>query len=155
MQTILDNNINIVSISSTGLLMHSDCIKPFFSPNGRYIAFWAQDYDSISDIFLNTYHLYIKDTLTNILELVDTGNGNSPVLNDSYSYQASFSPDSSKLLFLTTSTNLILDDSLYSTTPNTNYRWYVKDIVTNEIQRVIEDSGIYGNRNDFALLLVG
>lgn len=153
MQTILDNNINIVSISSTGLLMHSDCIKPFFSPNGRYIAFWAQDYDSISDIFLNTYHLYIKDTLTNILELVDTGNGNSPVLNDSYSYQASFSPDSSKLLFLTTSTNLILDDSLYSTTPNTNYRWYVKDIVTNEIQRVIEDSGIYGNRNDFAQAL--
>ncbi len=133
--------------------MHSDCINPFFSPNGRYIAFWSQDYDSISDIFLNTYHLYIKDTLTNILELVDTGNGNSPVLNDSYSYQASFSPDSSKLLFLTTSTNLIIDDSLYSSTPNTNYRWYVKDIVTNEIQRVIEDSGIYGNRNDFAQAL--
>lgn len=153
MQTILDNNINIVSISSTGLLMHSDCINPFFSPNGRYIAFWSQDYDSISDIFLNTYHLYIKDTLTNILTLVDTGNGNSPVLNNSYSYTASFSPDSSRILFLTTSTNLIIDDSLYSSTPNTNYRWYVRTIDSDAIQRVIEDSGVYGNKYDFAQAL--
>ena len=89
----------------------------------------------------------------NILILVDTGNGHSPVLNDSYSYQASFSPDSSQILFLTTSTNLISSDPINTTNPDTHYRWYVKDIVTSDIQRVIEDNGIYGNQYDFAQAL--
>lgn len=153
MQEILQGTINIVSTTDNGLLLNSNCIRPFFSPNGRYIAFWNQDYNNITDVFLNTYHLYIKDIFMNILILVDTGNGHSPVLNDSYSYQASFSPDSSQILFLTTSTNLISADPIHTTNPDTHYRWYVKNIVTSDIQRVIEDNGIYGNQYDFAQAL--
>ncbi len=150
MQTILDDNINIISISENGLLMHTNCIRPFYSPNGQYVGFWAQDYNTINDTFLSTYHLYIKDTKTNKVLLVDTGNGYSPLLNDNYSYQAVFSPDSEKLLFLTTSTNLISSDtSLYTSTPNNNFRWYIKNLITNEFQRVIEDNYIFGNLYDY------
>lgn len=150
MQTILDDNINIISISENGLLMHTNCIRPFYSPNGQYVGFWAQDYNTINDTFLSTYHLYIKDTKTNKVLLVDTGNGYSPLLNDNYSYQAVFSPDSEKILFLTTSTNLISSDtSLYTSPSNSNFRWYIKNLITNEFQRVIEDNYIFGNLYDY------
>lgn len=151
MQTILQNNINIISISENGLLMNTNCIRPFYSPNGQYVGFWAQDYNTINDTFLSTYHLYIKDTKTNKVLLVDTGNGYSPLLNDNYSYQAVFSPDSEKILFLTTSTNLISSDtSLYTSTPNNNnFRWYIKNLITNDFQRVIEDNYIFGNLYDY------
>lgn len=150
MQTILQNNINIISISENGILMNTNCIRPFYSPNGQYVGFWAQDYNTINDTFLSTYHLYIKDTKTNKVLLVDTGNGYSPLLNDNYSYQAVFSPDSEKILFLTTSTNLISSDtSLYTSTPNNNFRWYIKNLITNEFQRVIEDNYIFGNLYDY------
>lgn len=150
MQTILDDNINIISISENGLLMHTNCIRPFYSPNGQYVGFWAQDYNTINDIFLSTYHLYIKDTKTNKVLLVDTGNGYSPLLNDNYSYQAVFSPDSEKILFLTTSTNLIsTDTSLYTSPSNNNFRWYIKNLITNDFQRVIEDNYIFGNLYDY------
>lgn len=150
MQTILDNTINIISISENGILMNTNCIRPFYSPNGQYVGFWAQDYNSLNDTFLSTYHLYIKDTKTNKISLVDTGNGYSPLLNDNYSYQAVFSPDSEKVLFLTTSTNLISSDtSLYTSPSNNNFRWYIKNLITNDFQRVIEDNYIFGNLYDY------
>ena len=150
MPEILQNNINIISISENGLLMNTNCIRPFYSPNGQYVGFWAQDYNTINDTFLSTYHLYIKDTKTNKVLLVDTGNGYSPLLNDNYSYQAVFSPDSEKILFLTTSTNLISSDtSLYTSPSNNNFRWYIKNLITNEFQRVIEDNYIFGNLYDY------
>ncbi|MGK3946900.1 hypothetical protein ABK046_52110, partial [Streptomyces caeruleatus] len=64
-----------------------------------------------------------------------------------------FSPDSSQILFLTTSTNLISADPIHTTNPDTHYRWYVKDIVTNDIQRIISEHFTYGNLYDFAQAL--
>lgn len=149
MQTFLDDNVNILSITERGLLLYSNCIKPFYSPNKRYIAFWLQDYDNINDIYYDTYHLYLKDTFDNNLILIDTGNGYNPIFNDNFAYSASFSPDSNKILFLTTSTNLINTDPLYSSNTNDKYRWYIKDLVNNNYQRIIEDNGIYGNLYDY------
>ena len=61
MQEILQGTINIVSTTDNGLLLNSNCIRPFFSPNGRYIAFWNQDYNNITDVFLNTYQRYFYE----------------------------------------------------------------------------------------------
>ena len=134
MQPILDNTVNIISISKNGLLVHSTCLYPFYSPDNTKVGFWVQDYDYSTDIYFDTYHLYIKDLITDELTLVDTGNGNNPLVNNTSAnriiYGALFSPDSTKILFYSTSTNLIpADTALAANAPNTSGRWFIYDLV--------------------------
>lgn len=153
MQTILDKTINIISINKEGLLIHSTCLYPFYSPDNTKVAFWVQEYDSERDIYLSTYQLYVKDLRTNELSLVNTGNGNCPIVENTMSnrfiYSAMFSPDSTKILFLSTSTNLVPSDPLSTQTPNTQYRWYVKNLSSNDFMRIASSNTAYGNKQDF------
>lgn len=153
MQIILDKTISIISIQENGLLIKSTCLYPFYSPDNTKVGFWVQDYDYINGIFLDTYQLYVKNLITNELSLINTGNGSCPLVNNEFAnrfiYNALFSPDSSKILFLTTSTNLILADGLYSNPVSNLYRWYVKDLITNDYTRVSSNETTYGNNSDY------
>lgn len=153
MQTILDNTVNIISMSNDGLLVHSTCLYPFYSPDNTMVGFWVQDYDYTNDIYLSTYHLYIKNLNTNSLTKVDIGNGTNPLIENTSSnrfiYGAHFSPDSTQILFLSTSTNLIFNDTdLYSRPVSNDHRWYYYDIFLNVYKRVMYN-GAYGNLPDY------
>lgn len=153
MQTIFDNTVNIISMSNNGLLVHSTCLYPFYSPDNTMVGFWVQDYDYTNDIYLSTYHLYIKNLNTNSLTKVDIGNGSNPLIENTSSnrfiYGAHFSPDSTQILFLTTSTNLIFSDTdLYSRPVSNDHRWYYYDIFLNVYNRVMYN-GAYGNLPDY------
>ena len=164
MQTIFANTVNIISMSNNGLLVHSTCLYPFYSPDNTMVGFWVQDYDYTNDIYLSTYHLYIKDLYTNSLTKVDIGNGSNPLIENTSSnrfiYGAHFSPDSSQILFLTTSTNLIFSDTdLYSKPVSNDHRWYYYNIFLNTYNRVMYNRvgfntgygfyGVYGNLPDY------
>ena len=154
MQTIFDNTVNIISMSNNGLLVHSTCLYPFYSPDNTMVGFWVQDYDYTNDIYLSTYHLYIKDLYTNSLTKVDIGNGSNPLIENTSSnrfiYGAHFSPDSYQILFLTTSTNLIFSDTdLYSKPVSNDHRWYYYDIFRNTYNRVMYNGASYGNLPDY------
>lgn len=152
MQIINDNTINIVSIADNGLLLHSTCLHPFYSPDDTMVAFWLEDYDYETDTYLSTYQLYIKNLVTNTLIVVNTGNGKCPLPPNTSSnelmYNASFSPDSTKFLFLCTSTNLIPSDSYLSGTTPDKSRWYVYDIIDQNYTRVASSPSIFGTSHD-------
>lgn len=152
MQVLLDKTINIVSIKENGLLIHSTCLFPFYSSDNIHVAFWVQDYDYQNDLYLSTYQLYLKNLKTNKLQLVNTGNGTCPLPPNTSSnetmYNASFSPDGTKILFLTTSTNLVGGDTLLSGTLPDKNRWYVYDITQNSFKRVSSTNSVYGNSYD-------
>ena len=164
MQTIFENTVNIISMSNNGLLVHSTCLYPFYSPDNTMVGFWVQDYDYTNDIYLPTYHLYIKNLNTNSLTKVDIGNGSNPLIENTSSnrfiYGAHFSPDSSQILFLTTSTNLIFSDTdLYSKPVSNDHRWYYYYMFLNTYNRVMYNRvgfntgygfyGVYGNLPDY------
>ena len=152
MQVLLDKTLNIISIQENGLLIHSTCLYPFYSPDGTKVAFWVQDYDYQNDTYLSTYQLYCKNLITNDLFQINSGNGSCPLppnttLNELV-YNAAFSPDGSKILFLTTSTNLIPADTILSAQNPSGNRWYVYDFVDTSFTRVSSTSSVFGNNID-------
>lgn len=146
MQPILDNTINFISIRENGELITSSCVFPFYSPDSTKVGFWMHYYDYWDyGMYRGSYHLYIKDLITDELTLVDIGN--SDKVDPSYS-RALFSPDSTKILFYSTSTNLIPDDTeLAANTPDTSGRWFIYDLVNGGYVRAMYDVN-YGNLGD-------
>lgn len=152
MQVLLDKTLNIISIQENGLLIHSTCLYPFYSPDNNKVAFWVQDYDYQNDVYLSTYQLYCKNLKTSKLTKINTGNGTCPlppnVSSNEKIYNASFSPDSNAILFLTTSTNLVSGDTVLSGQSPLHNRWYVYNFNSENFIRVSATNTIYGNSYD-------
>ncbi len=160
MQDIINQTIEVISANRYGVLSKEICLSPFYSPDGNKVAFYTKsDKFSPNQTHKREYELVIKDIHSNFLYFPNTdingvfGNNICPLLlnNDLNKdiYPAKFSPDSTKILFLSQSTNLINDDNA-----NINeYRWYVKELYTGIIHRVAYNGTEYGNaRDDFEAL---
>lgn len=154
MQDIIKETIEVISTNRYGVLSKEICVSPFYSPDGNKVAFYTNsDKFSPNQTHKREYELVIKDIHSNFLYFPNTdingvfGNDICPLL-DRYSdrYSAKFSPDSTKMLFLSQSTNLINGDNA-----NINeHRWYVKELYTGIIHRVAYNGTEYGNaRDDF------
>lgn len=157
MQDIINQTIEVISTNRHGVLSKEICLSPFYSPDGNKVAFYTKsDKFSPNQTHKREYELVIKDIHSNFLYFPNTdingvfGNDRCPLL-DRYSgysdrYSAKFSPDSTKILFLSQSTNLINGDNA-----NINeHRWYVKELYTGIIHRVAYNGTEYGNaRDDF------
>ena len=151
MQPILDNTVNIISTRENGGLIDSPCVFPFYSPDNTKVGFWSLYYDHsyYSDNYPDAYYLYIKDLITDELTLVD--NGVNPDVGQ-LTRMAFFSPDSTKILFYSTSTNLIPDDTeLAANAANTSFRWFIYDLVNEGYVRAMYDveEDYYGNLGDY------
>lgn len=86
-------------------------------------------YNYYSGSYPDTFHLYIKDLITDKLTFVDTGNGNTPLVNN-------------------TSANLIPDDTaLAANAPDTSSRWFIYDLVNEgHIRAMYEVEEYYGTK---------
>lgn len=148
MQDIIKETIEVISTNRYGVLSKEICLSPFYSPDGNKVAFYTKsDKFSPNQTHKREYELVIKDTHSNFLYFPNTdingvfGNNKCPLLDR---YSAKFSPDSTKMLFLSQSTNLINGDNA-----NINeYRWYVKELYTGIIHRVAYNGTEYGNESD-------
>lgn len=148
MQDIIKETIEVISTNRYGVLSKEICLSPFYSPDGNKVAFYTKsDKFSPNQTHKREYELVIKDTHSNFLYFPNTdingvfGNNKCPLLDR---YSAKFSPDSTKMLFLSQSTNLINGDHA-----NLNeYRWYVKELYTGIIHRVAYNGTEYGNAID-------
>lgn len=152
MQDIIKETIEVISTNRYGVLSKEICLSPFYSPDGNKVAFYTKsDKFSPNQTHKREYELVIKDTHSNFLYFPNTdingvfGNNKCPL--DRYS--AKFSPDSTKMLFLSQSTNLINGDHA-----NINeHRWYVKELYTGIIHRVAYNGTEYGNARDGSVAL--
>lgn len=158
MQVINEQTFNLISTNAVGALNNGICSNPFFSPNGRYVAFFSEAIDYQNEEPTGNFQLVIKDLITQDIITPNTGNGVCEHIHPTYENSklriASFSPDSTKIAFYSNSTNLIpSDNTLVQINPSSDYRWYVYDLTNDTISRVAYNNTVYGNFSDFNELL--
>jgi Tol biopolymer transport system component len=127
-----------VSTDSNGLQGDNTSYRtPMFSPDGTKIAFTSAANLVVSDA--GPYaDIFVKDLNTGLVTLVSTNNDD--VQGNSGSYDPVFSPDGTKVVFLSHATNLVAGDT------NGDDDIFVKDLNTGLITRVSTDSnGVQGN----------
>ena len=155
MQDIQAGTIDVISSNRYGVLSKGICLNPFFSPDGKKVAFWTTSVKfSTAQTTSRNYELIVKDIGGNSFYYPNTnesnvfGNGDCPLIENNdlnrKIYNAAFSPDSTKILFTSHSTNLIDGEFNFGIIPDNKFRWYVKDLYTGIVTRVASTSN-----NDF------
>jgi Ca2+-binding RTX toxin-like protein len=130
--------VTLVSSSSTGMQANAYSDTAVFTPDGTKVAFEsaasnlvAGDTNGITDIF-------IKDLSSGAVTRLSTSSDGSQADGDSYGQV--FSPDGSKMLFISSASNLVAGDS------NGIYDIFIKDLITGVVTRVSTDSsGLQAN----------
>ncbi|HEY6814075.1 MAG TPA: ELWxxDGT repeat protein, partial [Croceibacterium sp.] len=128
---LLDGTTTRYSTSTSGVEGNNDSYQPTLSPDGTLLVFSSTSSDLVADDTNNADDLFLKDLGTGVTTRVVAENGDEP---DSSSPQASFSPDGTKLLFVSSASNLVAGDT------NGVDDVFVLTIATGEIERVSTDS---------------
>ncbi|MET4388655.1 VCBS repeat-containing protein [Bradyrhizobium sp. F1.4.3] len=123
-----DGSVTRVSTSATGAQADGQSHQPVFSPDGTKVAFESYADNLVPGDTNGGPDVFVKDLTTGAITLVSTNA--SGVQGDSWSYQPVFSPDGTKLAFVSASDNLVPGD--------TNHAWdvFVKDLTTGAITLV-------------------
>lgn len=111
----------------------------FWSPDGQWLAFWSNATTLAPGVTGEHYHLYIKRMSDGELFLVDANSENVPADKSDGMY-AYWSPDSAKIAFKSSATNLMPG-------PEPQFAsFYIKDLATGSVSRVSE--GTNGEQPD-------
>ena len=127
-KNLTTGDIRLISTDSAGLQIGNTSFNPVWSPDGTKIAFQSAPVSTDHSV------IYIKDLVTGALTQVDTtvagtaGNGASvkPV----------WSPDGTRLLFLSAADNLVAGDH------NGVVDVFVKDLITGVVSRIDAPAGV-------------
>ncbi|WP_027681687.1 Ig-like domain-containing protein [Rhizobium leguminosarum] len=112
---------------------HAESYTPIFSPDGSKLAFKSNAADLLPGDTNSSTDYFVKDLSTGALTRISTaanGGEGSFGHSDSYAKVPAFSPDGTKVTFVTSSNGLIPGDS------NGNEDVFVKDLQTGAITRV-------------------
>jgi hypothetical protein len=105
------------------------------SADGRYVAFESVANNLSADDNDNYFNIFVRDLQENTTTLVSRGAGVAGTGADEDSYDASFSPDGSKVGFESLADNLSTEDN------NTYKNAFVRNLDTNELTLVSRTSG--------------
>jgi len=127
-----------ISTGNGGLEGNNTSGDPVFSPDGTKIAFTSDASNLVTGDTNGARDIFLKDLTTGAITLISTdssgaqANGNSDAVV--------FSPDGTKILFSSTASNLVNDDT------NGTSDIFIKDLTTGAVTRVSTDSaGVEGN----------
>jgi len=123
------SRINLNALEQQG---NSHSYSPIFSPDGSKIAFRSDASNLVDGDTNGTYDEFVKDLNTGIITRVSTAADG--VEANGESYDPHFSPDGAKLIFASTASNLVADDT------NGASDAFIKDLTTGAITRVSTDS---------------
>lgn len=127
-----------VNTDANGVQANNGSQAPVFSPDGTKVAFASMANNLVPGDTNSAQDIFVKDLITGTITRVSSDLMGTQA--NSYSYSPVFSPDGSKLAFVSFASNLVQG--------NTNFHAhvYVKDLFTGVITRVSTDSeGIMGS----------
>lgn len=118
-----------VSTDAAGVRADWGAIHPAFSPDGTKLAFVSDANNLVPGDTSNTADVFVKDLTTGAIELVGTGAGSGTGVYPPPS-RVQFSPDGSKVMFASQSTDLVAGDT------NNRDDIFVTDLATGVATRI-------------------
>ena len=126
------------STDPTGAQGQGDSLQPVFSPDGSKVMFMSGASNLVPGDTNLWDDIFIKDLASGAISRVSTDSSGSEA--DGFSVGAVFSPDGTKVAFVSYATNLVQDDA------NGMADVFVKDLITGQITLVSTDS--FGGAGD-------
>ncbi|MBR1123356.1 PD40 domain-containing protein [Bradyrhizobium lablabi] len=135
--------ISRVSVDAAGTAANSWSNAPVFSPDGSKIAFYSEASNLVAGDTNNDGDFFIKDLATGAITRISVDAAGAQA-NQGGVGKLAFSPDGSKVAFVSGSSNLITGDT------NSAEDVFVKDLTTGAITRVsVDAAGAQGNSFTF------
>jgi Tol biopolymer transport system component len=131
-----------VSVSAAGTQGNDNSFTPVFSPDGSKIAFLSAASNLVTGDTNGAADIFVKDLTTGTVTRVSvSGTGTQA---NSNSMAPVFSPDGSKIAFLSNASNLVTGDT------NGAQDAFVKDLTTGAVTRVsVDAAGAQGNSTSY------
>jgi Tol biopolymer transport system component len=120
-----------VSTDSDGLETDLGSSREVLSPDGTKLLFQSSVDDLVDGDTNGKKDVFIKDLLTGEITRVSTASDRSEV--DGHSYAANFSPDGTMIVFSSSATDLVDDDT------NGLKDVFIKDLTTGAVTRISVD----------------
>ncbi|MGG5809358.1 Calx-beta domain-containing protein [Falsiroseomonas sp. CW058] len=120
--------LRLVSSSAAGVAGDAWSVAPVFSPDGTRIAFQSSSTNLVPGDTNNALDVFIKDLATGIVTRVSTDAAGRAGMHGGSA--PAFSPDGTRIAFLSASPDLVAGDT------NTSTDAFVKDLTTGAITRV-------------------
>jgi Tol biopolymer transport system component len=124
-----------ISVTASGNNMFASGYQPSISADGRFVAFRSVGVNMVTGEFdISAANIYVRDRLTNTLELISIGTDGEPANNSEY---PEISADGRYITFVSGATNLVPND--------TNDLWdvFVYDRETDTMEKISDATGGY------------
>lgn len=128
LKDLVSGKLTRISVGSNGQQADGANYSPVFSPDGKKVAFISNATNLVQGDISHRTDILVKDLVTGQLTQVSTGSNGEQTNGDSFS--PVFSPDGSKMLFSSTSSNLVAGDT------NATQDIFIKDLVTGKVSRI-------------------
>src|SRR5262249_36618012 len=130
-----------VSTDATGAQANDKSSQAAFSPDGTKVAFWSSATNLVPGDTNGKQDIFVKDLITGAIKRASTDAAGAQA--DGKSDQPIFSPDGTKVAFISTATNLVAGDA-----NGVLGDLFIKDLITGAIALVSTGSaGVQGDRS--------
>ena len=132
-KNLQSNAITVASADMSGNEANNDSLYPMFSPDGAKLAFNSFSTNLVPNVPSFNSEVYVKDLTSGAITMVSS-DANGVAANGNSTELGAFSPDSAKIAFQSTSTNLMSG-------ANGATQVFVKDLLTGGITPVSTNGG--------------
>jgi Tol biopolymer transport system component len=131
-----DGSMELVSTNAAGEQANDGSAWPWFSPDGRHIAFSSLASNLVGGDNNSSRDVFLKDLETGEIELVSVASDESLGNQNAFSPTLSFSDDGSLIAFQSLASNLVPMDTNGATNVNTGSDVFVRDVVAGTTERI-------------------
>lgn len=140
---LINQTTTLVSVTADGTQADCESRDPAFASDGIHVAFRSCASNLVDDDNNGNWDIFVKDLASGAVTRVSVAADGTEA--DGNSYAVTFSPDGTKVAFVSAATNLVPGDD------NGAEDIFVKDLTTNAITRIsVDEGGTQANERSFA-----